>query len=37
MQGAMTPLSSSPIKNMGPEKMILLVCNRACSGHQGKR
>ncbi|XP_029692685.1 ubiquitin carboxyl-terminal hydrolase 31 isoform X1 [Takifugu rubripes] len=37
MQGAMTPLSSSPNKNMGPEKMILLVCNRACSGHQGKR
>lgn len=37
MQGAMTPLTSSPNKNMGPEKMILLVCNRACSGHQGKR
>ncbi|CAG12220.1 unnamed protein product, partial [Tetraodon nigroviridis] len=26
----------SPNKLMGPEKMILLVCNRACSGHQGK-
>lgn len=37
MQGAMTPLTSSPNKKMGPEKMILLVCNRACSGHQGKR
>ncbi|XP_068193252.1 ubiquitin carboxyl-terminal hydrolase 31 [Antennarius striatus] len=37
MQGAMTPLTSSPNKNMGPEKIILLVCNRACSGHQGKR
>ncbi|KAM3598883.1 uncharacterized protein V6R79_023818 [Siganus canaliculatus] len=37
MQGAMTPLTASPNKNLGPEKMILLVCNRACSGHQGKR
>ncbi|XP_040046295.2 ubiquitin carboxyl-terminal hydrolase 31 [Gasterosteus aculeatus] len=37
MQGAVTPLTASPNKNLGPEKMILLVCNRACSGHQGKR
>ncbi|XP_045889183.1 ubiquitin carboxyl-terminal hydrolase 31 isoform X2 [Micropterus dolomieu] len=37
MQGAMTPLTASPNKNLGPEKIILLVCNRACSGHQGKR
>lgn len=37
LQGSMTPLTSSPHKNVGPEKMILLVCNRACSGHQGKR
>ncbi|CAL8265291.1 unnamed protein product [Gadus morhua 'NCC'] len=37
MQGAMTPLGASPNKNLGPEKVILLVCNRACSGHQGRR
>ncbi|KAK2893649.1 ubiquitin carboxyl-terminal hydrolase 31 [Channa argus] len=37
MQGAMTPVSASPNKNVGPEKIILLVCNRACTGHQGKR
>lgn len=37
MQGAMTPVTASPNKNLAPEKMILLVCNRACSGHQGKR
>ncbi|KAM8844568.1 ubiquitin carboxyl-terminal hydrolase 31 [Spinachia spinachia] len=37
MQGAVTPSTASPNKNLGPEKMILLVCNRACSGHQGKR
>lgn len=37
MQGAMTPLTASPNKNLGPEKMILLVCNRACTGHQAKR
>ncbi|KAM6905120.1 ubiquitin carboxyl-terminal hydrolase 31 [Xenentodon cancila] len=37
MQGAMTPVTGSPNKNLGPEKMILLVCNRACTGHQGKR
>ncbi|XP_061761300.1 ubiquitin carboxyl-terminal hydrolase 31 isoform X2 [Nerophis ophidion] len=36
MQGAGTPLAS-PIKNLAPEKMILLVCNRACTGHQAKR
>lgn len=37
MQGAMTPLSGSPNKNVGPERIILLVCNRACTGHQAKR
>ncbi|KAM8825177.1 ubiquitin carboxyl-terminal hydrolase 31 [Synchiropus picturatus] len=37
MQGAMTPVTGSPNKNQGPEKMILLICNRACTGHQGKR
>ncbi|XP_029945949.1 ubiquitin carboxyl-terminal hydrolase 31 [Salarias fasciatus] len=37
MQGAMTPVTASPNKNLTPEKMILLVCNRACTGHQGKR
>ncbi|XP_047428308.1 ubiquitin carboxyl-terminal hydrolase 31 isoform X2 [Mugil cephalus] len=37
MQGAMTPVTASPNKNLGPEKIILLVCNRACTGHQGKR
>ncbi|XP_034076178.1 ubiquitin carboxyl-terminal hydrolase 31 [Gymnodraco acuticeps] len=37
MQGALTPLTASPNKNLGPEKVILLVCNRACTGHQGKR
>ncbi|XP_076000291.1 ubiquitin carboxyl-terminal hydrolase 31 [Genypterus blacodes] len=37
MQGAMTPVTASPNKNLGPEKVILLVCNRACTGHQGKR
>lgn len=37
MQGAMTPLTASPNKNLGPEKIILLVCNRACTGQQGKR
>ncbi|KAM6967096.1 ubiquitin carboxyl-terminal hydrolase 31 [Tautogolabrus adspersus] len=37
MQGATTPLTASPNKNLGPEKIILLVCNRTCSGHQGKR
>ncbi|KAM4716573.1 ubiquitin carboxyl-terminal hydrolase 31 [Anableps anableps] len=37
MQGAMTPVTGSPNKNTGPEKVILLVCNRACTGHQAKR
>ncbi|KAM4536109.1 ubiquitin carboxyl-terminal hydrolase 31 [Fundulus diaphanus] len=37
MQGAMTPVTGSPNKNVGPEKIILLVCNRACTGHQAKR
>uniref|UniRef100_A0A668AEK7 ubiquitinyl hydrolase 1 n=1 Tax=Myripristis murdjan TaxID=586833 RepID=A0A668AEK7_9TELE len=37
MQGAMTPVTASPNKNVGPDKMILLVCNRACTGHQGRR
>ncbi|XP_054877560.1 ubiquitin carboxyl-terminal hydrolase 31 [Poeciliopsis prolifica] len=37
MQGAMTPVTGSPNKNVGPEKVILLVCNRACTGHQAKR
>uniref|UniRef100_A0A3Q2TP01 ubiquitinyl hydrolase 1 n=1 Tax=Fundulus heteroclitus TaxID=8078 RepID=A0A3Q2TP01_FUNHE len=36
MQGAMTPVTGSPNKNVGPEKIILLVCNRACTGHQAK-
>ncbi|XP_019731369.1 ubiquitin carboxyl-terminal hydrolase 31 [Hippocampus comes] len=36
MQGALTPVAS-PSKNLAPEKMILLVCNRACTGHQAKR
>ncbi|XP_067238592.1 ubiquitin carboxyl-terminal hydrolase 31 isoform X1 [Chanodichthys erythropterus] len=35
MQGAMNP--ASPNKNTGCEKMILLICNRACTGHQGRR
>ncbi|KAJ8344652.1 hypothetical protein SKAU_G00288450 [Synaphobranchus kaupii] len=33
MQGAVLPAN----KNTGSEKIILLVCNRACSGHQGRR
>uniref|UniRef100_UPI003AAD487B ubiquitin carboxyl-terminal hydrolase 31 n=1 Tax=Centroberyx gerrardi TaxID=166262 RepID=UPI003AAD487B len=37
MQGAMTPVTASPNKNLGADKMILLVCNRACTGHQGRR
>nr|XP_061805773.1 ubiquitin carboxyl-terminal hydrolase 31-like [Nerophis lumbriciformis] len=36
MQGSGTPMAS-PNKNLAPEKMILLVCNRACTGHQAKR
>ncbi|XP_016324209.1 ubiquitin carboxyl-terminal hydrolase 31 isoform X2 [Sinocyclocheilus anshuiensis] len=35
MQGAMNPVS--PNKNTGCEKIILLICNRACTGHQGRR
>ncbi|XP_007237444.3 ubiquitin carboxyl-terminal hydrolase 31 isoform X1 [Astyanax mexicanus] len=35
MQGAVNP--SSPNKNAGADKMILLICNRACTGHQGRR
>ncbi|XP_051571067.1 ubiquitin carboxyl-terminal hydrolase 31-like [Myxocyprinus asiaticus] len=35
LQGAMNP--ASPNKNTGSDKMILLICNRACTGHQGRR
>ncbi|XP_062868469.1 ubiquitin carboxyl-terminal hydrolase 31 [Trichomycterus rosablanca] len=35
MQGAVNP--ASPNKNSGSDKMILLVCNRACIGHQARR
>ncbi|XP_017563028.1 ubiquitin carboxyl-terminal hydrolase 31 isoform X1 [Pygocentrus nattereri] len=35
MQGAVNP--ASPNKNTGADKMILLICNRACTGHQGRR
>ncbi|TRY86249.1 hypothetical protein DNTS_015824 [Danionella cerebrum] len=35
MQGAMNP--ASPNKNTSAEKVILLICNRACTGHQGRR
>ncbi|KAK1805246.1 hypothetical protein P4O66_019581, partial [Electrophorus voltai] len=35
MQGAVNP--ASPNKNTESDKMILLVCNRACTGHQGRR
>uniref|UniRef100_A0A8B9JAC8 ubiquitinyl hydrolase 1 n=1 Tax=Astyanax mexicanus TaxID=7994 RepID=A0A8B9JAC8_ASTMX len=28
---------ASPNKNAGADKMILLICNRACTGHQGRR
>ncbi|XP_028311289.1 ubiquitin carboxyl-terminal hydrolase 31 [Gouania willdenowi] len=37
MQGAVMNVTASPNKILGPEKIILLVCNRACTGHQGKR
>ncbi|XP_010873207.2 ubiquitin carboxyl-terminal hydrolase 31 [Esox lucius] len=37
MQGAVNPATASPNKNMGADKMILLICNRACTGHQGRR
>ncbi|KAJ7984549.1 hypothetical protein DPEC_G00355950 [Dallia pectoralis] len=32
-----TPPLTSPNKNSGSEKIILLVCNRACAGQQGRR
>ncbi|XP_028842935.1 ubiquitin carboxyl-terminal hydrolase 31 isoform X2 [Denticeps clupeoides] len=35
MQGAVNP--ASPNKNTGSDKIILLICNRACTGHQGRR
>ncbi|XP_051987376.1 ubiquitin carboxyl-terminal hydrolase 31-like isoform X1 [Xyrauchen texanus] len=35
LQGAINP--ASPNKNSGSEKIILLICNRACTGHQGRR
>ncbi|KAL2101684.1 hypothetical protein ACEWY4_003445 [Coilia grayii] len=35
MQGAGN--STSPNMNTATEKMILLICNRACTGHQGRR
>ncbi|KAL0992844.1 hypothetical protein UPYG_G00099680 [Umbra pygmaea] len=37
MQGALNPATASPNKNKVADKMILLVCNRACTGHQGRR
>ncbi|MGH0140519.1 UNVERIFIED_CONTAM: hypothetical protein FKN15_037253 [Acipenser sinensis] len=36
MHGAVMPVLS-PNKNTGSEKIILLVCNRACVGQQGRR
>ncbi|XP_048869453.1 ubiquitin carboxyl-terminal hydrolase 31-like isoform X1 [Brienomyrus brachyistius] len=36
MQGAVKPASGTN-KNVGGDKIILLVCNRACTGHQGRR
>ncbi|XP_033887061.2 ubiquitin carboxyl-terminal hydrolase 31-like isoform X2 [Acipenser ruthenus] len=36
MHGAVVPVLS-PNKNSGSEKIILLVCNRACMGQQGRR
>ncbi|XP_041942151.1 ubiquitin carboxyl-terminal hydrolase 31 [Alosa sapidissima] len=35
MQGVANP--ASPNKNTATDKMILLICNRACTGHQGRR
>ncbi|XP_076865380.1 ubiquitin carboxyl-terminal hydrolase 31 isoform X2 [Brachyhypopomus gauderio] len=35
MQGAVNP--ASPNKNTESDKMILLICNRAFTGHQGRR
>ncbi|XP_064862548.1 ubiquitin carboxyl-terminal hydrolase 31-like [Oncorhynchus nerka] len=37
MQGAVNPATASANKNTGVDKMILLICNRACTGHQGRR
>ncbi|XP_069036803.1 ubiquitin carboxyl-terminal hydrolase 31 isoform X1 [Lepisosteus oculatus] len=36
MQGAVKPVLPSN-KNASSDKIILLVCNRACTGHQGRR
>ncbi|KAL4624391.1 ubiquitin carboxyl-terminal hydrolase 31 [Arapaima gigas] len=36
IQGAVKPALGSN-KNAGTDKIILLVCNRACTGHQGRR
>ncbi|KAJ8399797.1 hypothetical protein AAFF_G00405270 [Aldrovandia affinis] len=36
LQGAVKPVLTTN-KNTGADKIILLVCNRACSGHQGRR
>ncbi|KAG7459927.1 hypothetical protein MATL_G00215900 [Megalops atlanticus] len=35
MQGAMLPPVTN--KNTGSDKIILLICNRTCYGHQGRR
>ncbi|XP_071240810.1 ubiquitin carboxyl-terminal hydrolase 31-like [Salvelinus alpinus] len=37
MQGAVNPATPSANKNTGADKMVLLICNRACTGHQGRR
>ncbi|XP_071029486.1 ubiquitin carboxyl-terminal hydrolase 31-like [Oncorhynchus clarkii lewisi] len=37
MQGAVIPATASANKNTGADKMVLLICNRACTGHQGRR
>ncbi|KAI1896197.1 hypothetical protein AGOR_G00092330 [Albula goreensis] len=36
LKGAVKP-GLTTNKNAGADKIILLVCNRACSGHQGRR
>ncbi|KPP72710.1 Ubiquitin carboxyl-terminal hydrolase 31-like, partial [Scleropages formosus] len=36
IQGAVKPALGTN-KNAGMDKIILLVCNRACTGHQGRR
>ncbi|XP_061088381.1 ubiquitin carboxyl-terminal hydrolase 31 isoform X2 [Conger conger] len=36
LQGAVKPVLTTN-KNAGGDKIILLVCNRACSGHQSRR